>query len=87
MRAEERGVKGLRWVTADVRELHKHFPASSFDVALDKGLLDAVYCRYIYICIYIYVYIYVYIYTYIDLCIYMCVCVCLLLRWIKACWM
>ena len=45
MRAQAKGLANMDFITADVRKLHEHVPASSYDVALDKGLLDAIYCR------------------------------------------
>jgi len=44
MRSAMRGLPDMDFITADVRELHQHIPAGSMDVALDKGLLDAIYC-------------------------------------------
>lgn len=35
----------MNFITADVRALHEHVPAASYDVALDKGCLDAIYNR------------------------------------------
>jgi hypothetical protein len=35
----------MEFLTADVRALHDQLPPSSFDVALDKGCLDAIFSR------------------------------------------
>ena len=35
----------MEFLTADVRTLHEQLPPSSFDVALDKGCLDAIFSR------------------------------------------
>merc|ERR1719195_1802462 len=41
-RWEQRGLPSGRWVALDARNMSQHFSKSSFDVTLEKGLMDAV---------------------------------------------